>query len=172
MNTEASPAAPAPRRAIVRAIPAPGHNYRWRAGMRWSSADHEVVIVDDPKPYNHANGPQEISPLQLEQLRSDMRLAVQVLGDGEEGLIQALEAQAKVQQLEVDLLEAREDLARAGEEHRRFKAVAEKQSGEAGARIAQLEADLAQATAQIAAAMSKVKPKRGEKSAAVGETQD
>jgi len=159
MNTESTQeGAQAPfhhhvRRAIVRAIPAPGHKYRWRCGMRWPENAVEVVIVEEPKPYDHAIGPEEISPEQFEQLRKDRRLAV-ALSDGSEGgdTEELLEAKADIARLERALKEAHQELAGASERFERFRASSEKQATEAGGRIAKLEHELAQKDSLLAAA--------------------
>ena len=152
------------RRAIVRAIPAPGHKYRWRCGMRWPENAVEVVVVEEPKPYDHAIGPEEISPEQFELLRKDRRLAV-ALSDGSEGgdTEELIEAKAEHARLERALKEAHQELAGASERFERFRASSEKQATEAGARIAKLEHELAQKDSQLASAGTKpFKKKPGE----------
>lgn len=114
--------------AAVRAIPQPGHKRRWcglekwvedranrphpeqKHGLPWPDTEVKVYVVDEPEPFNpDANGgvPVEISPLTLEALLRDERMAVRIIS-GNETIADVNEAKAAKAEVESQLL----DLAR------------------------------------------------------------
>lgn len=96
----------------VRAIPAQGHLWRRRAGLKWPATPVKISVVDAP------TGEGEITPAQFAQLRADPHIAVTSVGDADpmvsEGRAELLAALAKVDALRKDLA----DQAEAIEEER------------------------------------------------------
>lgn len=151
---------------VVRAIPAPGHEKRFRIGRAWGKGPVTVKVVDNPAPPRVSRDrdgrefvahSDEISPVQLAALLADVRFAVTPVGDGETDANTVNELKVKILKLEEQLSAAR--LAHQGEiedmkrEHARVSAAAE----ESAAHGRKLVQELADAKAQLNEKRSKAK---------------
>jgi len=123
-----------PIQVQVRAMPAPGHEYRRRAGRAWSRAPVTVKVVD------HPISADEISPAQYAALQADPHIAAMPLGGGDDGALVEVKADLLKAQSEVEQL--RKQLAEAAEIAEEQKRVAASEIETAGQRIRQLEAEL------------------------------
>ena len=140
----------------VRAMPAPGHQFRRRCGIAWGKQARRAVIVDAPRPLDLqalADGKIEVielSPSQYQQLVEDPHIAVTAIG-GSDPQIPELKAQLLKAMSEVEAL--RKQLAEQAEaftEERRALSTAHAAQGkqvlELSNQIETLRADLAAAT--------------------------
>jgi hypothetical protein len=143
----------------VRAMPAPGHDHRWRCRRPWGKTPTTITIVDSPKGpevtrdeegRTHLVYPNEISPEELKQLQADPHLAVALASAGEEGDPQALVAEkARAAELERLLAAERRNQQEAVEEMKRYRSGAEAQAIEAGGKIAVLQNEVETLRAQL-----------------------
>lgn len=121
-------------------------------GLPWpDSKEVRVAVVDNPRPFDPADGvATEISHATLEEIRRDVRVAVQILGSDVADSQAVIEAKASLQKIEQDLQEARLDLAQSHEDRAKAEGratFAEKQAQDALERVAQLQASLDEALA-------------------------
>lgn len=94
----------------VRAYPAPGHEYRRRAGRAWSSKAVVVEVVDAPV------GDGQISPAQLAILRTDPMIAAVPVGAATTGDLESAAIAARLSESEKALASVRAELADAIEQ--------------------------------------------------------
>lgn len=147
----------------VRAIPAPGHNHRRRAGRAWGKDPSIVRVVDEPAPprlEKDRDGKQivihsdEISPAQLVMLQADPHLAVVPHGKGGSvGLADSLEIadlKSQLVKLQAALEGARKELADHVELLKIERDTSRRGAEEAGGQIVRLEGELAAMRAQLA----------------------
>jgi hypothetical protein len=145
----------------VRAIPAPGHVYRRRAGRAWSKEPTIVKVVDDPKPPHvelDRDGKKivtlsdEISPKDLAALQADPHLAVVPYGRGADAgdSIEVNQLKAENIRLQEELEKTRRAQQDAVEEIKLVGDTARKLAEENGIRIARLQTELEAAHAQLA----------------------
>lgn len=124
--------------------------------LPWPDTEIRVVIVDHPKPFDpNANGgaPVEISPATLSMLESDPKIAVRVLSGPGGDPAEVIHAKAQASKLEVDLQDARREMAAISESEKTYRASSEELVTEVtakNAKIAALEQELAAARASIA----------------------
>lgn len=139
--------------ASVRAIPAPGHKYRRRAGLAWAKEPAKIRVVDEPRKDAGPDGVIELSPAQMQALLADPHIAVSFLGADSAASPEEMNAlKADAVKMAADLGEARRDLAFAQEEMARLregKQSAEDDLRRAGEKVRALEEQLSTARAQI-----------------------
>lgn len=118
----------------VRAFPAPGHEWRRRAGRTFGKQPVTLTVTANP------TAPDHITPLQYAQLEADPRLLVKP-ASADDAL--SAEAMAQIAIKEAELLEAKRALAEAAElaeENRRAgEAAALKASADMLAKDAEIE---------------------------------
>lgn len=104
-----------PFRAVISAIPAPGHDSRHRAGpkgrkLRWTTTPIEVVVDESPK---YEAKPMVISFADWAELQTDRQIRAIPAGGGDPEVpnlkAALLEAEAKIAKLERQLATAAEE---------------------------------------------------------------
>jgi len=171
--TEQQQEQPRVQHAIIRALARPPHKQYWAGRMPWKGGKRpdgsmrpegeinglpwpdgkevRVAVVDNPRPFDPGEGvASEISHATLEEIRRDVRVAVQILGSDIADSNAVIEAKAALQKIEQDLQEARLELAQAHEDRAKADGratFAEKQAQDALERVAQLQASLDEALA-------------------------
>lgn len=160
----------ASRIASVRAIPQPGHKYRWcglelwakdlekrphpeeKHGLPWPATEVKVFVVDEPKPFDpKANGgvPIEISPATFAMLERDDRIAVR-MSDGSAGdSAEIVRTKVMAANLELQLQEVQAQLAEERERTKHLQLAASEQAQELGAKLAATESELHATRAQL-----------------------
>jgi hypothetical protein len=154
----------------VRAMPAPGHNFRRRAGRAWTKDPILLNVVDQPKAprvtldqegrsvVTYSN---EISPIDVEALKADRFISVTVVG-GEQGELSEMNAlKARLVDLDEQIKNAHLNHQADIEELKALRVSSMKQAEESGAKIVQLEGELRQAQSAIVGAANAGKRGKG-----------
>jgi hypothetical protein len=142
----------------VRAIPAPGHEFRRRAGRAWSKSPEIVTVVDSPKPHTlDAKGKivafsDEITPAQYAELQADPHISAMPVGGGDP---QNLDLRARLQIAEEALASARAELASMQEAREATGRENAKEANRVAAELMAARADIEALQAKLA----KRKPK-------------
>lgn len=127
----------------IRAIPAPGHEYRWRCGKRWGKEAAVFEVVDQPQ------GPSQISPVEYATLQSDDRIVVVPLEGSAHEAEEANLYKARVVELEAEVARLRKEIDAgievAEEERRRVSVELE----DAARKRAELEQELTMLRAKL-----------------------
>ncbi len=150
----------------IRAMPAPGHTRRFRAGRPWGADPVKVKVVDVPAPTRidrDRDGREivmysdEISPVQLAALQADRCFAVTPVGDGETDAMSVNALKVKIIDLEKALMA--EKLAHQGalEDLKAHRTVSLKDAEELAERGKKAEQELLDAKGQLAEKRSKSK---------------
>lgn len=149
-----APSSAKPQQFTVRAIPAPGHTHRRRAGRAWGKDKAIVTVVDAPRPPRNEKDrdgktvviySDEISPDELAMLQADPHLAVvphRVSGAEASDALEIAELKIKLSKLEGELAAKHKDLQDAAELLKIERAGSRQGAEEAGGRIVQLEGEL------------------------------
>lgn len=126
----------------VRAMPAQGFDVRRRAGLVFTREATELEVVEKPDPQNK----KQISPQQWAAIKGDEMLAASE-ANADEGVI--LAAQGEIAKVQAELLEAKRQLAQAGEASDLQLREAETQAKAAFETIQKLQHDLEQLRAHV-----------------------
>lgn len=131
----------------VRALPAPGHEFRRRIGRVFSRAWTNLDVVESP------SKPDEISALQYQELQSDPRItAMPVAADD----AQDLHVAGRIAELEAEIRKQRLELAAAAESYEENARGSERAAREAAEKITKLEGE----NEHLRAELSRMKPKK------------
>lgn len=125
----------------VRALPAPGHVYRRRAGRAFSKDWTLLDVVEQPSQEN------EISPLQYKELQSDPRITAIPVAADDAG---ALEALGDLAEAEAVIVKLRRELSEAAERYEESARAGEAAAKSAAEKIAMLEGQVEQMRAELA----------------------
>ena len=164
MDPQTTPA-PAPV-YTVRAMPAQGHERRWCAQRPFTRDLIEVVVVDKPAPHVHVreNGREtakiaaysyEVTPLELEELKRDRHLVVQVKGnpDADPGELNA--AKARAMELEQKLTALALEHSERVEECKQLRIGALQRAEVTGGQLAAMQQEIENLRSQLSEASRK-----------------
>jgi len=149
----------------VRAIPVQGHDRRWRCDRPWTREPVIVRVVDKPQsPKTEKIGDRvtitysdEISPVQLAELKGDPHIAVALIGEGGSDPDEINDLKLKLSRSEVELEQARKDHQQATEELKEYKRGAAKREEELGQLAGSLQEEVTKLKADLSKRSKKAK---------------
>lgn len=128
----------------VRALPAPGHDYRRRAGRTWGKTPTIVRVVDSPA------SPDEITPTQYAQLREDPMINAVPVGEATAEDLEVAALKAQFVKANATTTELRKQLADMVEAQEAQRTEASKLMATTGARVIELEREVEHLRGELA----------------------